>query len=147
MANRKLSPLMILVLEECQRAASDEATPTSQIVDRLMAENGSSLGVAKASVSRTLRRIWRRGLVELYDLDRDGELQSLSEIKAIGLERLQAAEKDPARHLGIVRERSSGSVPWKTPAALLKDYRRFFGGEFPKGFKVRYVSVVPRASN
>ena len=145
MANRKLSPLMILVLDVCQDVGPDEAVSTEELVNRFMQQNDRDLNSAKASISRALRRMWRRGLVELYDTDQSGDLMPATEAHNDGLERLEAAEENPERYLTIARNASPSGVPWRTAGAMLKDYRRYYGAGFPSGFRVRYVSVVPRA--
>ncbi len=144
MANRKLSPLMLLVLDECQKARADEAVATEQIVDQFASQNGGNLNSAKASISRTLRRMWKRGLVELYDADPAGELLSLSQVKADATNRLAQIEADAERYFRIARNASGQNSLWRSPDAMLDDYRRFYGGDVPRGFRTRYVSLVPR---
>jgi len=58
-----MSPAMLAVLSACD-SSPDGILRVADLVDQRCA-HGQALGVARASLSRTLRRLWRAGLIEL----------------------------------------------------------------------------------
>jgi len=71
-------------------AAADIGGVLVRDLVRLQVRPGRSPAVTRASLSRTLRRLWRAGLVELHD-----RLDSLSTKRQMARERLQRFEADP----------------------------------------------------
>jgi hypothetical protein len=75
-------------------------------------------GVARASLSRTLRRLWRAGLIELFD--RSG--YSLTQRHADADAELQAVERDP--EVAFARACVDGGFfPFDTPKEYVTDLR------------------------
>lgn len=142
MLQTKLSRLMKLVIGECSRIAADEALPVEVLVDLHIQNTNSDLSVAKASVSRTLRRLWSRGLVELYDLDESGDMISLTEASRYSRDELALIESNPVEFFKRENAELGHLEKWRSAKQMLEEYRRLYGGTYPRWFRARYVSLV-----
>ena len=97
-------------------AARSVAGASVREIVALAAPEGQARSVARASVSRTLRRLWRRGAVELHDSRWAGAGRTMSGLQhrahAIALE----AEADPeAFYNGALKVRNYLRIPGDPP--------------------------------
>src|SRR5262247_427659 len=67
MSTQSLSPRVSAAMRDVLRACSASRDGIVRVADLVDArvEQGATLTVARASLSRTLRRLWRAGLIEL----------------------------------------------------------------------------------
>ncbi len=113
----RLSASGLAVLEAC--LGRDAVS-----IDELVRRSPRRQAVARASLSRTLRRLWRAGLVELLNDWGD----TLTEYYAAIDNKLAAQERDPdaafAVVLDAVRRGAPGFFPYTTAADWIEDQRR-----------------------
>lgn len=143
MPNRKLSPLMVHVLAQCQAAEPETRIPVSVLV-KAQTSRGVSASVAKAVISRTLRRLWARGLVELYAWP---GRHTATAIRAGELARLRECEADPSAYVAGLARFTKRPLP--PPDELMARLRKQAERPFPSHFRVIAVSgtVVQRVSD
>jgi hypothetical protein len=92
--------------------------------------------VARASLSRTLRRLWRRGLIEL--ITEHGH--TLSAKYANAAVALQTAEKDPEGTYALA-EWHGGFFPYETPTEYL-EHLRYSVRQRILGQRMHYVQIT-----
>ena len=71
---------------------SEEGLQSPNELTQLIVRGGASLSVARASLSRTLRRLWSAGLVELEST----RGKTFSELRQDSKDRAERARRDPA---------------------------------------------------
>jgi hypothetical protein len=92
--------------------------------------------VARASLSRTLRRLWRHGLVELITEHGHTLKAKCANVAAA----LQAAEEDPDGTYAVVKARG-GFFPYGTAAEYLK-HLRYSARQAVVGLRMHYVQIT-----
>lgn len=99
-------------------ASADGVVAVAELVER-RGRGGDSLPVARASLSRTLRRLWRTGLVELGGRP---EAWAFSAARK-GAEKFRAMAESDADYRRVCRSRKeSGFAPPKDRAAYRAEY-------------------------
>ena len=110
---------------------------------RRRVQRGVPMPIARASLSRTLRRLWRTGLVELTN----DWGWALTEHYAAVDEQLAAHERDPdavfANQLAAIARGVPGFFPFATAGEYLAFARRS-AAKRKRGKPMRYVSLTPQ---
>lgn len=136
------------ILEAC--AAADGGVSIRALVGQHM-RAGHAGPVARASLSRSLRRLWRRGLVELYGTkmyrgyilspDEWGRDDTLTRRADAARRRLADAEANPQTYFDHVSGLLGPDNPHADPAALVAFHRaRVARG--PQGGYLRWVLLT-----
>lgn len=151
--NRPVSPEGLRVLHVLAGTAARDAEPWAyrgartagglELADLRGAlyRPGRTSGVAKASLSRTLRRLWLAGLVELYDRPWAGPDAALSRCHWEAQRRLAHAEADPDQFYQDFRANFAAFDRYGSAAAFL-EHKRAQAKQPHRGFYVRYVQIT-----
>ena len=127
-----LSLAMVQVLCVCAQTGGTIA------VARLVNRSGGSLNVARASVSRTLRRLRLRGLVELEN----DYGYTLTQRLAVVNEDLAQHERDPEAAYRLAQE-AGGFFPFDDAAEYLK-WHRFDAEKRKRHCRIQRVRLTPQ---
>lgn len=100
-----------------------------------------SLSVARASLSRTLRRLWTAGLVELYSSPHRSTGTGLSRKHLEAQKYLAEVEADPDGHYQRFRRDFADYDTYGSVAAFVEERRRR-ANRIYRGFYVRYVQIT-----
>jgi hypothetical protein len=129
----RLSVEQVAVLTACAR--EDVLVPVTSLVWRRV-RAGTPLPIARASLSRTLRRLWRQGLVEL-----EGAYQgsTLTARLAYINEELAAIEADPEAAYAPLRETCQRVAFYPKTAADYLAFKRRLAPERRQHYPVKFV--------
>ena len=94
MSGDALSGFMLEILRFVALRPDEEGAKVEHLVAAIA--GGLHTRVVRASLSRALRRLWRRGLVELHTMQFGYYGECFSQVRANAEARLQGAEADPA---------------------------------------------------
>ncbi len=99
--------------------------------------SGVSQRVARASLSRTLRRLWKAGLIELYDAR-----SSLSQHFCAAQRKLAESEADPeAAYRRALELLGDEFFHYESVAEFLETQRHRLN-DVPRGFYVKHVQIT-----